>query len=32
MAIHGVVDDLDLLAGDNAVALATLVAASGSTS
>jgi xanthine dehydrogenase accessory factor len=32
MTTHGVIDDLDSLAGDNAVALATLVAASGSTS
>lgn len=32
MATRGVIDDLDLLAGDSAVAMATLVAASGSTS
>jgi len=32
MATHGVLEDLDVLAGDGAVALATLVAASGSTS
>src|SRR5689334_7727318 len=32
MATHSVIDDLDLLAGDDDVALATLVAASGSTS
>jgi xanthine dehydrogenase accessory factor len=32
MTTHGVIDDLDSLAGDSAVALATLVAASGSTS
>jgi len=32
MATHSVIDDLDLLVGDDDVALATLVAASGSTS